>query len=185
MADAPFRSVGSSGADGTAAGDEPRPTHGTVASDDRAVSPAVGKALEAALVVLFVAAVGTALYGGVVPDYRTAVGDEVAERTVAAAAERVAAAVPPPARAVRASRSVDLPATIRGSTYRIRAVDGTTLRLAHPTPGVGATARLAMPEHVVAVSGTWTSPTPSRIHVVGNRTGVTVTLVDGEGTDAG
>lgn len=185
MVDAPLSSDCSSGPDGTGAGVEPRPTDGTVASDDRAVSPAVGKALEAALVVLFVAAVGTALYGGVVPDYRTTVGDEVAERTVAAAAERVAAAVPPPARAVRASRSVDLPATIRGSTYRIRAVDGTTLRLAHPTPGVDASARLAMPEHVVDVSGAWTSTSPSGIRVVGNRSGVAVTLVDGEGSDAG
>ena len=154
-----------------------------LADDDRAVTPAVGKTMEAALVVLFVAAVGTTLFGGVVPEYRTAVADEVAGRTVSAAAERVAAAVPPGGRAVDARRRVDLPATIRGATYRIRAVDDSRLVLAHRAGGVGATVRLALPGRVVSVRGTWHSATPSVVTVSGDRSGLDVRLVDGEVTE--
>lgn len=52
---------------------------------DRAVSPVVGKALEAALVVLFIGLVTTSLYGSVLPSYRTTAGDGVGERTLASA----------------------------------------------------------------------------------------------------
>ncbi|MFB6127881.1 MAG: hypothetical protein ABEJ79_11390 [Halolamina sp.] len=149
-------------------------------NDGRAVTPAVGKALEAALVVLFVAAVGTTLFGGVVPEYRTAVADEVAGRTASATAERVAAAVPPGGRDVDARRRVDLPATIRGTTYRIRAVDDSRLVLTHRTDGVGTTVELALPGRVVSVSGTWHSATPSTVAVSGNRSGLHVRLVDEE-----
>lgn len=129
--------------------------------DCRAAAPAVGKALEAGIVVLFVALLTTALYGGIVPNARTAAADEVGERTLQHAAANVEAAVPehesPGAGAggVVAERRVDLPATIRDSGYRITA-DGERLVLVHEHGNVGGGTPLVLPESVRAVRGNWT-----------------------------
>jgi len=130
-------------------------------SDSRAAAPAVGKALEAGIVVLFVALLTTTLYGGVVPNARTAAADEVSERTLQHAAANVEAAVPERASAgadagdVVAERHVSLPATIRGSDYRVTA-DGERLVLVHGHGDVGGETPLVLPESVRDVRGNWT-----------------------------
>lgn len=144
---------------------------------DRGLAPVVGKTLEIGLVLLFIAGLSTALFGGVVPDYRTAVGGEVAERTVIAAAERVDAAVPPKARSARVERRVPLADTIRGAAYRVAAEDR-TLVLEHPARGVDATARLALPSRVVSVEGTWHSGADTVVIVTTAADGLRMELVN-------
>ncbi|WP_435064637.1 DUF7266 family protein [Halobaculum sp. EA56] len=144
---------------------------------DRAVTPVVSKSLEVGLMVLFVAGLWAALFGGVVPDYRDAAGDRVAERTLAGAATDVERTVPPPAATVRVERRVPLPATIRGAGYRIVA-DGGTLRLVHPDPAVEASVRLALPDRATAVTGTWRSGARTVVVVTGGDGTVTVELVN-------
>ncbi|AEN06755.1 hypothetical protein [Halolamina sp.] len=151
--------------------------NGAFAPDSRALTPAVGKALEVGIVVMFVGVMTTALYGGVVPDYRNAVGDEVADRTTVAAAERVENAVPPPARNARVVHRVDLPASIRGSGYRI-AVTGRTLVLEHPSPEIEARTRLALPARVDDVSGGWESGEDAVVVVTGDEDELSVRLTD-------
>lgn len=126
------------------------------ARDRRGLTPAIGKALEVAVVVVFLGILSASLYAGFVPSYRAAAGDEVADRTVVAAAERVENAIPPAAREVRAVHRVDLPTSIRGANYRVVATNR-TLVLDHPNPDVSGRARLALPERVATVEGAWRS----------------------------
>jgi len=120
----------------------------------RAVTPAVGKALEAGIVVLFVATATTALYGGVVPDARNAAGEEIGERALEHAAAEVEASVPASGRAVSVERSVSLPGSIRDRGYEIRAANG-SLVLDHDHPSVGGATPLVLPDRVRNVSGAW------------------------------
>lgn len=147
-------------------------------ADDRAASAVVGKALEAGLVVLYVGLVTSALLGGVVPGYRTAAGEAVAERTLAAASQRVQQAVPPGATAAGARVRVSLPDTIRGRAYEVRASDR-TLVLVHPVPAVGTSARPALPSSVVALAGRWESTAPAAVVVHPAGDGLVVELVSG------
>jgi len=150
------------------------------AARSRAVAPSVSKGLEAALVVLFLGATATTLYGGVVPDYRTAAADRVAEETVVDAAAAIERSVPPATRSVRLRRRVDLPTTIRGTTYRIAATNRTGIALRHPTDGVGARARLSLPARVRSVSGTWHSgEDEAALVVAGDRDGLRIRLGGG------
>lgn len=145
-------------------------------ADDRGLSPVVSKTLELGLVVLYLAFVTTALYGGIVPDYRSSAGSSVADRTLASSAERVEAAIPPNATHVAVERRVPLPATIRGDSYRIEATNRTTLALRHPNPQIGERIRLVVPDSVVSVSGTWQSGAPATVTVSRNATGLVVRL---------
>ncbi|WP_299332459.1 DUF7266 family protein [Haloplanus sp.] len=142
---------------------------------DRAVTPVVGKGLEAAIVLLYVASLVAALHGGVLPDYRTATATEVGDRTLASAADRVETSVPPPATAVDVTRAVSLPETIGRSTYRIHAVDR-ALVLDHPDPGLGGRIRLSLPDRVVTVEGSWESDDPARVSVQGEADRIRVIL---------
>lgn len=142
---------------------------------DRAASPVVGKAMEATLVVLYVGLVTTVLYGGVVPDYRAAAGQEVAERTVSNAAAELEAAVPPEATAAEVRLDVRTPPTVAGETYRIYA-EGGRLVLDHPDPGVSTSVPLVVPDRVVAVTGTWESGEPTRAAVETTDGGLEVRL---------
>lgn len=146
--------------------------------EDRALAPVVSKALEAGIVVLYVGLLVAALYGNVVPGYRTAAGEEVGERALAAATERVQQAVPPAARGIDARYRVDLPRTIRGRGYRIRA-DGRALVLEHPHPAVGGEAELALPRRVTRVEGGWSSREPAVVRVVDAPGGLLVRLETG------
>lgn len=150
---------------------------------DRALSPVVGKGLEVGIAVLFVALLTTTLYGGVVPDYRTAAGAEVGERALVGAAERVEGAVPTRSVGVERAVSAPLPDTIRGDPYRVRAANG-TLVLDHPNPGVGGRVRLAMPSRVSNVTGTWTSSDRSWVVVGRGARGPRVRLANGNWTHA-
>lgn len=147
--------------------------HGT----DRAVVPMVGKALEAAIVVLFIGTMTTALYGGVLPEYRAAAGDEVADRALVAAAGEIEGAVPPNARDVTAETRVTLPSAIRNANYRIVA-NGTTIRLDHPDDEIGGTHRLALPSYVRRVEGIWRSGAETTVVATSEGDGVVVRLVN-------
>jgi hypothetical protein len=144
--------------------------------DDRGLSPVVGKTLELGLVVLYLGFVTTTLYGGVVPDYRTAAGQSVADRTLASGAERIEAAIPPNTTHVAVERRVSLPTTIRGEQYRVEATNRTSLRLRHPNPAIGGRVRLVVPDAVVSVSGEWRSGSPAAVTVSRNTTGLVVQL---------
>lgn len=146
-----------------------------LAGDERGVTPAVSKALEVGVVLMYVGLLTTALYGSAVPAYRSAAGAEVADRTVVSAAERVEDAVPPPARQVAVRHRVDLPATIRGSDYRLVA-DGEALVLDHPHEAIDGRAALALPDRVASVSGAWQSDTPSVIVVESTAAGPEIRL---------
>lgn len=143
----------------------------------RAVVPMVGKALEAAIVVLFIGTMTTALYGGVVPEYRAAAGDEVADRALVAAAGEIEGAVPPNARGVTAETRVALPSAIRNANYRIVA-NGTTLRLEHPDDEITGTHRLALPDYVRRVEGAWRSGAETTVVAETEGDGVVVRLVN-------
>jgi len=136
--------------------------------DSRAVTPVVEKTITMGIVVLFVGGMTTALFGTAVPTYRDAVGTELGERVLATASEEVERAVPPNATVVRSERVVKLPATIRGSAYRIR-VDGRSLVLDHPDIGT-LRSRPALPPTVTTFTGEWQS---------GGATVVTVRSVSG------
>jgi len=136
--------------------------------DERAISPVVEKTLAIGLVVLYLSLVAVTFYTGILPDFRTAAGERVGERTLATASQRVQQAIPPNATAVGVRKQVDLPASIRGEGYEIRA-DGTALVLDHPNSGIGGRARPALPEYVTRVEGQWES---------GDRTVVIVRRVD-------
>ena len=161
----------------------PRPAGTSLPDDDsadRGLSPVVGKTLELGVGVLFVALLTATFFGGVAPDYRAAVGAELGDRTLTAAADRIEAAVPGTAYPrIDRTVSVRLPATVRGDPYRIVA-DGRTpsVRLVHPDRTVGGRLRLALPDSV-AVRGSWRSTSPSRVVVDSADGTVSVRLADG------
>jgi len=147
----------------------------------------VGKTLELGIGVVFVALLTATFFGGVAPDYRAAVGAELGDRTLAAAADRVEAAVPDPTpRRVDRRVTVRLPETIRGDPYRIVAAAGPSVRLVHPDRTVGGRLRLDLPGSV-PVRGSWSSTSPSVVVVESEGAGgeVSVRLVDAPaGSDA-
>jgi hypothetical protein len=141
---------------------------------DRGLAPVVGKTLEAGIALLYVAGLVVALHGGVLPDYRAAAGAEVSDRTLATAADRIEAAVPPRSRVAGATLTVDLPDTIASAVYRLRVRDG-VLVLDHPDPDLSGRLRLALPDRV-AVKGSWESDDRTRLRVRGDADGVRVIL---------
>ncbi|MFC5970926.1 hypothetical protein ACFPYI_06230 [Halomarina salina] len=147
-------------------------------ADDRAATPVVAKALEAAIVVLFIGLLTSTLFGGVLPGYRSTAGDAVGERALSAAAARVEQAVPATADATVRLR-VGLPDTIRGDTYRVRSDDG-ALVLDHPHEAVDGRVPLALPDRVARVEGTWRSTGEAVIRVESSDGRVVVRLEEAE-----
>lgn len=139
------------------------------------MSPVVGKATEAMLVVLYISLVAITLYGGAIPEYRASAGGEIADRTVASAAVDVEAAVPPETAATTVRTQIEIPATIAGDAYRISA-EPDRLVLEHPNPSVKADAPLVLPERVVEVSGTWESGDPTSLRITTTESGLAVFL---------
>ena len=131
--------------------------------DERGVSPVVGKTLEIGIVLLFVSLVTVTLYGGIVPDYRSAAGAEIGDRTLVSAAERLETAIPPNATAVHSE------------PYRLR-VSNRTLVLDHPDPAVSGRLPLALPDRVTAVSGSVASGDDLLVVVDSDSAGVQVRL---------
>lgn len=124
--------------------------------DERGISPVIEKLVTVGLVVLYIGGMTTALFGGIVPAYETAAGDEVAERALATAAGEIEAAAPRPGSETSVRSTVDLPATIDDEAYWIVLSDR-QLRLEHPDPGIGATTRLAVPGSIRLEPGRWQS----------------------------
>lgn len=139
------------------------------------MTPVVGKAMEATLVVLYLGLVTTALYGGAVAEYRGTAGEEVAERTLADAATDIEAAVPPEATTATTRLEVDFPPTIAGAAYTVRARPD-ELVLDHPDPRISATAPLVLPDRIDSVSGTFQSGGTTTIHVEATDAGAEVHL---------
>jgi len=144
-------------------------------SDDRGVSPVVGKTLAAGIAVLYVAGVTGLLLGGVVPGYQAAAGDEVGERVLATAAGTAENAVPAVDGSVESETTAALPATIRDSSYRL-VLSNRTLELDHPEESIGAETRLSLPEGVSVENGTWQSGTELVVRVEGPATNRTLAI---------
>lgn len=144
---------------------------------DRAVSAVVGKTLETGIVVLYVSMLVALLYGGAVPEYEAAAGDEVGERVLAESVLAVETAVPAHPRGT-ATATHDLPRTLDGEPYRIVAGND-SLRLVHDDRRIGGRVPLALPPDVVGVEGEWHSHTPSGIVVERTSDGRVVRLVEG------
>lgn len=154
------------------------PSH-RVVGNTRGVTPAVGKTLEIGIVVLFVGLLTASLLGGVVPEYRTAAGTEVADRVLVAVGQEVENAVPPGARDVSTRRTLSVPSTVAGSGYAL-AVDGRTLVLDHPDPVVSERLRLTLPTRVDRIDGRAQSGDNVVVTVYGDRGGLVVKLGNGE-----
>lgn len=154
-------------------------THsGSFDESTRAASAVVGKTLEAGIVVLYIGLLTTTLYAGAIPEYRTAAGEEVADRTLADASAEIGTAVPANATAVNATARVDLPDTIRGEEYAIR-VDGDRLVLDHPHDAVGGRTPLTLPRTVDAIEGRWESREAAVVRVRSVGDGLEVRLERG------
>jgi len=148
--------------------------------DNRGLSTVVEKLLSLSIVVLYITLLTTVMYGGTVPAYRGAVGAELGERTLTQATAEIEQTVPPAGRTASATRRVELPATIDGAAYEIRA-DGETLVLDHPDDDIGGRAAPVLPNRVTTLTGEWRSGEPAVVTVTGERGNLTVRL---EGTDA-
>jgi hypothetical protein len=142
------------------------------------VTPVVGKSLEAVIVVLYIAALTTTLYGGAVPEYQTTAAEEVGDRTLSKASHGVQQAVPTSGAVREAEVRVSLPDRIRGEPYRIR-TDGESLVLDHPHTDVGGRARLSLPDSVVTVSGIWRGDAATVVVVDRVEDGIAIRLEEG------
>lgn len=146
--------------------------------DNRGTTPVVEKTITMGIVVLFIGGMTTTMFGTAVPTYRDAVGTEMSERVLAMATEEVERAIPPNERTVQSSRSVDLPATIRGSAYRVR-VDGRSLVLDHPDLSTSKRSRPALPPSVTRIDGQWQSGGTTIVTVRSVPSGLAVELKEG------
>lgn len=147
--------------------------------DRRGATTVVAKLLTFGIVLLYVGGLTAILFGGAVPDYREAAGAELGDRILATATDRVEGAIPPDGRFVEATRTVDLPATIEGSGYTV-AVDGRSLALEHPEDTIGGSARLALPERVASIDGSWQSGAETMVRVERESSGLAIRLVEGD-----
>jgi len=145
--------------------------------DSRGLSTVVEKLLALGIVLLYIGLLTTTLYGGTVPAYRGVVGAELGERTLAEATARIEQSVPPAGQSATATRRVDLPATIDGAAYEIRA-DDDRLVLTHPDGQISETTRPVLPDRVTRITGTWQSGAETVVTVSGTRSNLTVRLED-------
>jgi len=125
-------------------------------ADSRGVTPVVGKSLAAGIALLYVAGMTGVLLGGVVPDYETAAGDELGERVLATAAGDIETTIPRTEGAATARADADLPGSIEDASYRLE-LSGRTLRLVHPSDGIGGRTWLSLPANVTVQDSTWHS----------------------------
>lgn len=143
--------------------------------DNRAVAPVVGKLLAAAIAVLYIAGVTGLMFGSVVPEYRTAVGDELSERVLAESAANVERAVPDTDANAEVRVDVDVPATIRDAGYTL-VLRNRTLAVDHPDDRLDARTNLSLPSRVNTVESRWESGGELVVRVRGNGTNWTVEL---------
>ncbi|WP_410765562.1 hypothetical protein [Haloferax sp. DFSO60] len=166
-------------------------------NDSRGVVPVVGKALEAAIAVLFIGLLTTVLFAGVLPDHRDAVGDELADRALATTVEQLetTADVPPATTDVEHRAVLDIPRSIQRETYRLSYVANGTVGgetnttipvvvLDHPQDRLDRQFPLSLPDSVTA-SGTCHSGTDCFVHISQEDDGeVAVELTNGGSSNA-
>lgn len=146
--------------------------------DNRAVAPVVSKLLTAAIAVLYIAGTTTLLFGGVVPEYRTAAGEELSERALAEAAATVERAAAGAETATVAYVRADLPPSIRDGSYRLVLRNG-TLVLDHHDTTLDRRTNLTLPSRVDTVESSWKSGNPLVVRASEGETNRTVELVEG------
>lgn len=145
-----------------------------LARDERGASAVVGKVLAAGIAVLYISVMTTLLFGGVVPDYRTATGAELGDRVLATAAGEIEHNRPAVDGTVELRAEHSLPETIRDKEYEL-VLSGKTLELDHPDPGIGGETHVALPPNVAVENATWASSEPFVVVVDGE----TVTITEG------
>ncbi len=145
--------------------------------DSRGVAPVVGKLLAAGVAVLYIAGTTSLLLGGggVVPEYRTAAGEELSERVLAEAAAGVERAVPDSEANVDGQVRTDLPVAIRDTRYALVLHDE-TLVLDHPDDRLDARTNLSVPSRVDTVESSWKSGNTFVVTVSDDGTNQTVQL---------
>lgn len=143
--------------------------------DNRAVAPVVAKLLAAGIAVLYIAGTTTLLFGGVVPEYRTAAGEEVSERVLADAAGTIERGAPDTDTTVDVYVRTELPATIRNSGYTL-VLDNATLILDHPNDRLDRRTNLSVPQSMATSESRWESGGELVVHVSGDATDRTVEL---------
>lgn len=149
-----------------------------LARDERAASAVVGKVLAAGIAVLYISVMTTLLFGGVVPDYRTASGAELGDRVLATAAGEIERNVPAVDGAVELRAEHSLPETIRDEEYEL-VLSGETLELDHPDPGIGGKTQVPLPPNVAVENATWTSSETFVVVTDGPTDDRTVTITEG------
>jgi len=140
--------------------------------DTRATTPVVGKTLAIGIVLLYIGGMTTLLYGSVLPGYQAATGEELADRTLAAAVGEIEQSVPDARGEVNRTRRLTLPDRIREKRYRLE-LSGERLRLHHPDRETALETRLSLPPGTVVRESTWHSGEKLEIRVTGptaNRT---------------
>lgn len=140
--------------------------------DTRGTTPVVGKTLAIGIVLLYIGGMTTLLYGSVLPGYQAATGEELADRSLAAAAGEIEQSVPEARGEVNRTRRVRLPDRIREERYRLE-LSGERLRLAHPDRETTSATSLSLPPGTVVRESTWQSGAKLEIRVTGpaaNRT---------------
>lgn len=141
-------------------------------TDERAMTPVVGKTLAIGIVLLYITGMTTILLGGTVPEYRTNAGSELGDRVLATAGGSIEQSVSEANGTVEANHTVDLPPSVRQHSYELKLADD-RLRLRHPNPEIGGEIRLSLPPTLTVENGTWRSGTDLQIRVsgpTGNRT---------------
>jgi hypothetical protein len=140
--------------------------------DTRGTTPVVSKTLAIGIVLLYIGGMTTLLYGSVLPEYRTATGEELAERTLAAAAGEIEQSVPEATGEINRTRRVSLPDRIREDRYRIE-LSGERLRLTHPDGEISPATTLSVPPGTALANSSWESGERLAIRATGpahNRT---------------
>ncbi len=126
--------------------------------------------IEIGIVVTYLLAIGTMLYGAAIPAYQDAASESLAEQVLSDSIRAIndATADGPPQGTTRESeqtfRQVALPETIDGQPYRVY-VDNAMLRLEHPDPAVDSAVPLPVAGTVDRIEGSWTSTEVATLEV--------------------
>lgn len=143
--------------------------------DQRAMTPVVSKTLAIGIALLYVGTMTTLLFGSVVPGYQTATGEELADRTLAAATGEIEQSVTAADGRVDRTTTVDLPERIDESQYSLELTDD-RLTLDHPDQHIGGETRLSLPPNLAIENGTWQSGNELRIRIIGSPDNRTLTI---------
>lgn len=140
--------------------------------NQRAMTPVVSKTLVIGIALLYIGGMTTLLFGGVVPDYQRAAGEELAERTAATAAGEIENTVIDVNGTVERTRIVELPRRIDDEQYDLK-LRGRVLVLDHPDSDIEVEIHLSVPPELTVVESSWRSGNDLEIRVAGevdNRT---------------